>query len=199
MYFTGRIHLNNLDYESLEILYKSSLFESGLDSTQIDEILTKERASYLDELTLLSKRQKTGNLAQGFTLENLNNEQVSLKRFQGKVILLNFWAGWCAPCLVEMPILVELKNEFSNYPFDILSVNIGLLKNTQEYYEKFISEYQINFILLKANDSILSQYQIPPIPKTYVIDKKGFIRFEHSGTSGSLYDRLKIEIKELLR
>lgn len=191
------LYLNNLDYESLENQYKSSLLALGIDSASIEQKLNEERNDYLNDIVFQLKQGSHKRMAQSFTLQNLAGKDVSLQDFSGKVVVLNFWAGWCAPCLVEMPILAELHREFSQLPVAIVAVNIET-NNAGENYQDIISKYNIGFIILKGNSSILSQYNVPPIPKTYILDKKGNIRYEHFGTSGSLHQQLRLEITELI-
>jgi len=192
------LYLNNLDYESLENSYRSSLVAHGMDSMQVEEKLKEERTKYLEDIAMQLKQKSINRLAPQFTLKDINDEDVSLIEFRDKIVILNFWAGWCAPCLAEMPILVDLQKEFSQFPVTIIAVNIDL-NQSQIQYEKLISDNHINFIILKGNSSILSQYQVPPIPKTYLIDKNGYIRYEHSGTFDNLYQHLRLELTELLK
>src|SRR5271154_6875184 len=64
----------------------------------------------------------TGKPAPAFTLVTLDGKKVSLSDYKGKSVLVNFWATWCAPCKIEMPWLVALRNQYSPQGFEILGV-----------------------------------------------------------------------------
>lgn len=64
-----------------------------------------------------------------FALTDLNDNTHSLQNYRGKVVLVNFWASWCPPCIHEMPTLQKLKQRLTDKPFEILTLNVGE-KNT---------------------------------------------------------------------
>ena len=64
-----------------------------------------------------------GKLAPDFALEDLSGRKVSLASYKGKAVLINFWATWCAPCRIETPWLVELRNQYAAQGFEILGVS----------------------------------------------------------------------------
>ena len=64
-----------------------------------------------------------GKPAPGFTLEDLSGKKVSLASYKGKAVLINFWATWCAPCKIETPWLIELRNQYAAQGFEILGVS----------------------------------------------------------------------------
>jgi thiol-disulfide isomerase/thioredoxin len=191
------LYVNNLDHESLEKKYESALLATGLDSMEVAEKLSEERTRYLNDISLKIEQNSLRKIAPDITFQDLNGTNVTLNDYKGKIVVLNFWAGWCAPCLVEMPMLEKLNREFSKYPVAIVAVNIdhnSMVKN----YDKLIAEYDITFEILAAPSSVLSQFKVPPIPRTYILDKKGYIRYEHTGTSGSLHQQLRLELANLL-
>jgi len=65
----------------------------------------------------------TGKAAPEFALEDLSGRKVSLKSYKGKAVLINFWATWCAPCKIETPWLIELRNQYAAQGFEILGVS----------------------------------------------------------------------------
>jgi len=64
-----------------------------------------------------------GKAAPGFALEDLSGRKVSLASYKGRAVLINFWATWCAPCKVETPWLIELRNEYAAQGFEVLGIS----------------------------------------------------------------------------
>ncbi|KAA9023584.1 peroxiredoxin family protein [Niallia endozanthoxylica] len=118
---------------------------------------------------------KIGGKAPDFELKNLAGETVKLSDFQGKKVLLNFWATWCPPCKEEMPDM-EKFYQSAGEDVVILAVNI----DPQYNVSKFISEMGLTFpILLDEKDEVNSLYQVLTIPTTYFIDEEGIIRHKY--------------------
>lgn len=109
-------------------------------------------------------------------LFDLNDKRVDLKQLKGKVVLVNFWASWCPPCVHEMPSMEGLKNRFFAKDFAILGVNMAEDKKT---VEKFLnSKVSISFpILFDTKGAALKQWRVFAFPTSYVIDKAGNIRY----------------------
>ncbi|MBX2867176.1 MAG: TlpA family protein disulfide reductase, partial [Acidiferrobacterales bacterium] len=63
--------------------------------------------------------------AKKFSLNDLTGEQIALEDFQGQVLLVNFWATWCPPCVHELPSIQALKDHFSDQSFEVLALNMG--------------------------------------------------------------------------
>ncbi len=109
-------------------------------------------------------------------LKNLNNKKVDLKALKGKVILVNFWASWCPPCVHEMPSMERLQKRFSTKTFMILGVNMAEDKKTVEHFLN--SKVQVSFpILFDENGDALKRWGVFAFPTSYVIDKNGKIRY----------------------
>jgi thiol-disulfide isomerase/thioredoxin len=119
-----------------------------------------------------------GSQAVDFTLLSLSGETNKLSELNGKPGLINFWATWCAPCLLEMPNIQKL---YEKYPgqFEVLAVNAGESERT---VQKFVDAVGLTFsILLDVDGEVQQQYRIKGYPTTYFLDKDGIIRFQHIG------------------
>ena len=109
----------------------------------------------------------------GLTFLNQNNEQIKLDEFQGKLILLNFWASWCAPCKKEMPSLDRLQSNDILNNIKIFPINVG--RDTTEKAESFFKELKIQNldIYFDSPNTLAKEFSLRGIPTTILINKKG--------------------------
>lgn len=108
-----------------------------------------------------------------FSLHNLQDEEVSLEQLQGKVVLVNFWASWCPPCVQELPSMQALKHALSGQPFEIVAINVG---EDIDKIENFLLAFGalIDFpILLDTTMSVAQAWQVRGMPTSVLIDKRG--------------------------
>lgn len=132
-----------------------------------------------------------GMKAPDFELQNLQGETVKLSDFQGKKIMLNFWATWCPPCKAEMPDIQKFYTEKGD-EIVILAVNIDPQYDVAGFAEKI----RVNFpILLDEDEKAAEAYQILTIPTTFFIDEKGIIR--HKYLSAMSLDIMRKYIEEM--
>ena len=119
---------------------------------------------------------KGNPVAPELILRDLNNKVVDLTRLKGKVILVNFWASWCPPCVHEMPSMERLQKFFSAKDFLILGVNMAEDRKTVEHFLK--TKVNISFpILFDDKGAALKRWGVFAFPTSYVIDKTGNIRY----------------------
>jgi thiol-disulfide isomerase/thioredoxin len=153
----------------------------------------------LSVITLLAKDGPSiGDVAPQFQGTTLKGEKFDLTDFQGKVILIDFWASWCGPCRQEMPYLIELQQKYKKSDFEIIAVNIDdKISNAI----KFINEISgtINFpVINDSQQEIPPKFQIKGMPSTILVDKKGVIRYWHTGFKNSYKEDYVSEIDKLL-
>ena len=117
----------------------------------------------------------TGEQNLPIKLEDMQGIMHNLQDYMGKVVLLNFWASWCPPCVHEIPSMVRLKKHFKEQKFEILAVNLA---ENKAKVTKFLETNGVNFpILLDANGLAVKDWKVFAYPSTYLIDKDGKIRF----------------------
>jgi peroxiredoxin len=113
-------------------------------------------------------------VAPDFTLLTLDGRPAQLREFRGKLVLLNFWATWCAPCLHEMPSMERLYQTFKQTDFVLLAVSMD--RQGEGVARPFVDNLQLTFPILLDNTSEVSrQYSVRGLPTTYLIDPDGLL------------------------
>jgi peroxiredoxin len=103
-----------------------------------------------------------------------SDRKITLSDYRGKVVVLNFWATWCPPCLEETPSLVQLQNRLRDKGVVVLGVSWDA---DPDAYHKFLSNHKIDFITVRDPEQTSSRlYGTQKIPETYIIDRKGIVR-----------------------
>ena len=141
---------------------------------------------------------EVGMQAPDFTLRNLNGNLEGLSEFKDQVVVLNFWATWCAPCLEEMPAFEKLYRRYRSQGLTVIAVSLD--KGETSKVAKFVDEHSLTFPVLLDLDGIAERiYPSFTIPFTYVIDKKGRIAARVDGaknwSSNETFAALDILIK----
>ncbi len=117
-----------------------------------------------------------GKRAPDFTVSD-GTSSIHLANYRGRVVLLNFWATWCAPCVEELPSLLQLHREDPNLV--ILAVSID---EDPDAYSSFIRSRHVNLITVRdPSQSAANLFHTDMWPETYVIDRKGIIRRKFIG------------------
>jgi thiol-disulfide isomerase/thioredoxin len=118
--------------------------------------------------------------AYDFTLNQLDGEILDFKDLRGKVVFINFWATWCAPCVAEMPSIHGLYEIYKDNP-EVVFVMVNV-ENNEVKARKFIKKKKYYFpIYLPNSTQIPKVYESKGIPTTFVIDKEGYIAYKKVG------------------
>lgn len=116
---------------------------------------------------------EAGAEAPDFTAVNLDGEQVALSDYRGKVVMINFWASWCTPCVREMPLLHQTAEAHQN-DVETVFVNVGEAKGT---IREFMNKQQFDFpVIIDVTGKISGMYRITGLPATMVMDREGGFR-----------------------
>ncbi len=127
------------------------------------------------------KRLKIEPLAPVFTLKNLDGKEINLEDYRGKVVLLNFWATWCEPCLKEMPSMQKTYNKYKNKGFVVLAVSIDR-ESRENDVRAFAKNLNLSFpILLDSDQNVLNKYFNNTLPTSYLINSTGKLKGFISG------------------
>ena len=123
---------------------------------------------------------EAGLLAPDFTLRDLEGKQVRLSQYRGKVVLLNFWATWCAPCRLEMPTMEKAYRKYKDQGFEVVAVSVDA--GPKSAVLQFLQEFGLTFqVLLDPHMDILHQFHSFSLPTSVVIDRRGVIRSRELG------------------
>ena len=136
-----------------------------------------------------------GEEAPEFELPDVNGDTVHLSDFLGKVVLVNFWATWCAPCEIETPWFVEFDGEYREDGLQIIGISLdeGGVEPVKEFMEKYEIEYTI---VMGDEDTAQNFGGVIGLPTTFLVDQEGKFYSMHRGlVSKGLYVE---EIEELL-
>jgi peroxiredoxin len=122
-----------------------------------------------NDLTVI-KRQPA---APQFVLPDINGKLYALSDYRGKVVVINFWASWCPPCVAEMPALQRAADELAKHGIPLLGIGAGESRNT---VAKFLEKIPLRFpLLLDTKSEVMQSWAVPSLPTTIVVDPKGRI------------------------
>ena len=112
---------------------------------------------------------------------SLDGDSVSLAKERGKVVLLNVWATWCHPCRREIPELRALHAQYAARGLNLVGVSVDA-DGTEESIRDFIKEFEMTFPIWRdADERITSSFQTIGVPATFLIDRKGVLRWRKTG------------------
>lgn len=110
---------------------------------------------------------------------DLKGQPQTLAAYRGKVVLLNFWASWCPPCLREMPSMERLKQKMAGRPLEIVALNSA---ETAEEVNAYLSRMALTFpILLDPDGSNTRRWKVFALPTSLLLDAEGRIRYVLTG------------------
>ena len=119
-----------------------------------------------------------------------------LSQYKGKVVLLDFWASWCSPCRRSFPWFIAMQNKYQQQGLEVIAVNIDVERSDAD---AFLAEFAVNFTIIYDSDAVIGrQYQLKGMPSSFLIDKEGLVRFQHTGFVADKLDLYESHIKELI-
>jgi thiol-disulfide isomerase/thioredoxin len=112
-------------------------------------------------------------------LDDLHGNQHTLEDYRGRVVMVNFWAGWCHPCIQEIPELLKLTELLADRPFAMLAVNVGEERHKLAGFVKKMDEHMV--VLMDTDSQAFKRWQGIGLPSTFILDPAGQIRYEAYG------------------
>ena len=151
----------------------------------------------LSALTFIVNATEIGQSAPSFILPTLKTDSpTALKQFAGKVIYLDFWASWCAPCRTSFPLLNQLHQKLKAQGFEVVAIN---LDEDKTLGEKFLQEIPVDFTVLRdAKGEWADQFVVDSMPTSFIIDKNGVVQKIHHGFNSDDLKEIEAKITELL-
>jgi thiol-disulfide isomerase/thioredoxin len=129
-------------------------------------------------------------------LKDLEERPHLLADYKGKVVLINFWATWCAPCRDEMPSIQRLKEKLAGRPFVVLAVN---LDEPESRIRKFLSGMKVDFtVLLDPGRKVARAWDARILPASYIVGTDGRVRYSLVGEIEWDHEHIVARISELL-
>ena len=125
-----------------------------------------------------SRPPRIGSKAPDFTIQD-SDRTVNLSQFHGQVLVLNFWATWCPPCVEEMPSLVEMQRRMKAKGVTVLAVSVDVDQNA---YRQFLKDHKVDLLTVRdPSQKTTALYGTFKFPETYVIDRNGVMRRKFLG------------------
>ncbi len=145
-------------------------------------------ASYADNIK---------GVAPDFTLKSRSGENIKLSELRGEVVMINFWASWCAPCRQEMPLLEELYKKYSDLGFTLLAVNV---EEDSSKADILLRDIPVTFpVLFDNTNKVTKLYKVVAMPSTIIVDRDGNMRYLHRGYLPGYEEEYKKQVSELIR
>jgi cytochrome c biogenesis protein CcmG/thiol:disulfide interchange protein DsbE len=135
-----------------------------------------------------------GHSAPNFSRVDLTHRKIVLSSYRGKIVLLNFWATWCEPCLTEMPTFVEWQKEYGSGNFQVIGISMD---DAAPEVIATVSRLKLNYPVLMGDEYLGADYGgVLGLPVTFLIDRDGKIQARYQGTS---LPRIHRDIQNLLQ
>jgi cytochrome c biogenesis protein CcmG/thiol:disulfide interchange protein DsbE len=135
-----------------------------------------------------------GHAAPNFSRPGLDHRKITLSSYRGKVVLLNFWATWCEPCLTEMPTFVEWQKQYGSANFQVIGISMD---DAAPEVIATVSRLQLNYPVLMGDEYLGAAYGgVLGLPVTFLVDRDGKIRARYQAASPT---QINSDIQNLLQ
>lgn len=185
---------------ALRILYNYR--KQGMPTNKIDRALQVSIGVLMILLSaaiadsLREKVVQVGDKAPDFQITTDSGRRITRSDFGGRLLVLNFWATWCPPCIEELPSLNELQKQMASNGVVVLGVSVD---KDERAYREFLSRTKVSFLTARDPEAkISSTYGTFKFPETYVIDARGRVVQKHIGARAWNDERLLRQFRELL-
>jgi cytochrome c biogenesis protein CcmG, thiol:disulfide interchange protein DsbE len=157
---------------------------------------TISRGGGLRTMQLLGKTILAVILSMTLNVSPARSAGLDVSQYRGKLVYLDFWASWCAPCRQSFPWLSDLVRRYGARNFVVIGVNVD---QDRARAERFLSETPANFpIIYDPHGDIATDYKVTGMPSAVLIDRDGRVRFQHNGFSVKRKDLYEEHVQTLL-
>ncbi|MEZ4796381.1 MAG: TlpA disulfide reductase family protein [Flavobacteriaceae bacterium] len=153
----------------------------------LHSIITKFNPSVIDK----EDREKVSY--SNWKLKDLNGNELNFADAKGKVVFLNFWATWCPPCIAEFQSIQDLYDDYKEKVVFLL-----VSDESPEIIKKFLDKKGYDIQIFNPLTSYTEDFKIRSIPRTYIIDKEGYIVVDKKGAANWNSEKIRVQIEELL-
>ena len=159
--------------------------------------MTRLLAAAVAALMFLPPPQAATKRAPWVGTKTLDGSTVRLDNLKGRIVLVDFWATWCAPCKVSFPALDALATSLKDRGVDVLAVSVD---GSRKDLDDFLAAQPIKTmrILLDPNMTLADAFRVGGLPTSFIIDRQGKIRFTHAGYGPEAVEKFGAEIRSLL-
>ena len=159
------------------------------------QVFINKGIAYIVKPSVIKPSERTTLTNYDWTLKDLNGNDFDFQKAKGKVVMINFWATWCPPCIAEMPSLEDLYQNYKSNP-DV----VFLLVSNEEIpvIKNFMDKNDYHFEVYQSLGEYPKIFEVSSIPRTFIIDKQGQIVIDKSGAANWNSDRVNQTIDELL-
>jgi len=185
----GGFHMRNIkDLTKIDIKAKD-----GLSDTYHQAVQLMSTVNILEPFTVDKKLQKSSKVIFSepvlkpykgkqnirLKLKTFDDQILDINSYKNQVVLLNFWASWCKPCVKEIPSLMRLQQTFKNHSFQIVTINVGESKKDMV---DFLKKVKLELpIMLDIDGQAVKDWDVYAYPSNFVLDKDGVIRYAYHG------------------
>ncbi len=156
-----------------------SWISQRLQFINAEELLTLETSSPAVRPADAAESPQTAYGAYDFTLTSIDGERVRLADYQGKAVLVNFWATWCGPCVVETPALVRVYNKYKDRGFSVIGV---ALQSEEDNIKDFVKKYRVPYAIASDTTSEVGlRYQVFALPSSFLFTADGKVKKAFTG------------------
>ena len=148
-------------------IYVDTRWQSFAESNPFPEYTEALKAEQSKLLTL-----QPGQPAPDFTLHDPDGQSISLSQFKGQVVILDFWASWCGPCIGNLPNLHKIQEKVAAQP--VVFLNVSLDEN-EAAWKQAIAKHQIQGLHVRSDGQVTQAYNVSAIPRYYLVDPQGLI------------------------
>jgi thiol-disulfide isomerase/thioredoxin len=122
--------------------------------------------------------------------------ELDLSPYRGKVVYLDFWASWCAPCRQSFPWMADLQRQYASEDFVVVAVNVD---QDRDSADRFLNDVPSNFkIIYDPRGELATTFKVSGMPSAVLIDRTGHVRFQHVGFSSKKKDQYEEQLHALL-
>ncbi len=143
-----------------------------------------------------AKEEKGSSLAPEFSLKTLTGEEISLSKYKGKTLLIDFWATWCGPCRESIPHLVHLYKTYRGQGLEV--VGLSMDKGDPKTVDHFVKSLDMPYPIAITPEEIARAYGVNGLPTTVLIDKEGKIREKIVGFNTTIAKKIELRVAELI-